>query len=450
MKSNPIFHWAALLLGAAATFADAAATDTSWRSRTLLTGDWHGARTALADRGVAVGLDAVVTYQNLPGGGFEHDDGTLGSTALSMTLDSTKAGLWRGGLLRLRGEGRYGSDVQQAFGGLSPLNVDAILPSDPDRVGEDVSALTELVLEQALSPRLGLVVGLLNTELEDASVLAGSLRANDRFLNAALLASPVTFRVTPNAALGAGVRFRPHAALTGHVLVYDSTESVGRSPFELRDGTTVDTEWALEHRLFGLPGRQLVGFRYGFGRRYSAAGTERSASLVRLAAGAILPRRDDAWAVYYNADQFLQQWGDGRGWGAFLRAGWSENEVNAVDWNAAFGFVAQGLLATRPRDTAGLGYYHFYQVDGPLLQRFAYDDEQGMEAWYNVELAPWLHVTADVQVIDTDIDLPHQPQATPVLMPGGLGIADRLPAALVGRPASDASVLFGLRTRVQF
>lgn len=81
------------------------------------------------------------------------------------------------------------------------------------------------------------------------------------------------------------------------------------------------------------------------------------------------------------------------------------------------------MFPGRHDDTFGVGYYYYDFSDdlqeavGPLIE---FDDEQGLEVFYNVAVTPWFHVSADLQVID------------PV------------------RGASDTAVLGGLRASVRF
>jgi len=414
-----------------------------------LTGDWNGQRSALSARGLD--LDALTggTYQNIIAGGYRSEDGVLGASSLELRFDSARAGLWQGGQLRVRGEARYGDDVQSQFGGFLPLNVDSVMPHDPARVGRNTAALTEFMYTQTLMPSLQMFAGMLNSDEGDDNPLAGNLRRRDRFMHTALLSSPVRMLLSPQTALGFGFRMQPSTGITGDIRVYDSQEAVGQRLFERQDEISFATEWTYQYNCFGRPGRHLVGLRYGFDHDYSLAGSE-SLRLLSVLAPIVPGTVDHTWATYYNVSQSIADWGNGRGWGVFGRLGYGDNEANPIDWNAAFGAVATGPLATRPHDAAGWGYFHVYQVDGPLMQHFAYDDEQGWEAWYNAEVTPWLHITMNLQMIDSDIDRRHGGEATPTIMPGGLGASHEVPTDLIGRSASDISWVLGVRTAVRF
>ncbi|MCB1749112.1 MAG: carbohydrate porin [Gammaproteobacteria bacterium] len=404
----------------------------------------------LAAAGIDLALSTRGTYQNIVAGGYTGADDALGATTLALRLDTARAGAWSGGELRLRAEARYGGDVQAAFGGFDALDVDQLLPADPARFGRSAIGLSEAVYQQSLGDYAKVYAGLVNSLGDEANPLAGSLASHDRFLNAALLAAPVRLRLAPEASVGAGVLLSLPRNVSADLRVQDGDEAVGRSPFALRAGTIVTNEWRWNYSVMGHPGSVLAGARYGFDRSYSSAGSEAPAALARLAPSAALHTRQASWAAYYDLAQSLGEWGGGRGWGVFWRHGYGDNDVNPVDWSVAFGVVATGPWEQRPHDTAGWGYFHVYQVDGALLRHYAYDDEQGWEAWYNAELAPWLHVTLDLQMIDSDIDRRHPGESSPVLAPGGLMLPAASAGELTGAHASDLSWVFGLRTEIAF
>jgi porin len=61
------------------------------------------------------------------------------------------------------------------------------------------------------------------------------------------------------------------------------------------------------------------------------------------------------------------------------------------------------MLPGRENDQFGIGYYYLDITDDlqPIVrQRLLRGQEQGVEAYYNFAVAPWLHVTPDLQIID--------------------------------------------------
>ncbi|MDX1425810.1 MAG: hypothetical protein R3322_21890, partial [Kiloniellales bacterium] len=67
-----------------------------------LTGDWFGARSWLADRGLTIGINLVDTYQGVVEGGRDEDWDNGGSLYIESQFNTEKAGLWPGGFLDFR------------------------------------------------------------------------------------------------------------------------------------------------------------------------------------------------------------------------------------------------------------------------------------------------------------------------------------------------------------
>ena len=415
-------------------------------SRSTLTGDWGGNRGKWASQGFHLNLDTTVTYQNAFSGGFDEADEILGSTALSIHLDTGKAGWWPGGLISIRAEGRYGDGVQRDVGAISPVSADILAPIDADELGTDDLALTELTMIQFLSEKVGFIAGLLNTEEGDANELAGSLRDNSRFLNTSFRMSLSEGISTPNVTLGVGIILLPTPNIQGSIVAYDTEESAGSDPFDTDDGTSIGTEWQFSYEMNARPGKQTLGFIYAFDNEFTAFGQDRRGLLRALLPGQTLATEDESWVFYYNGHQYVQ-WNNGRGWGVFGRFSITDGDANPVDWTMAAGLGGTGLLNSRPHDTWGIGYYHLDLVtDGALFNLLDIDNEDGFEIFYNAELTPWFHLTADLQVIDTAIGQPAG-GLVPLIGPGGLlPVAPRLGSI----NDSDTAWVFGLRAHVEF
>lgn len=413
--------------------------------RSTLTGDWGGERGALARRGLHIDLDSVLTYQGVASGGREDDDDFIGSTALQIQLDSGKMGLWPGGLVKFRAEARYGDGIQPATGALSPVNTDSLAPIDPDHLGDEVLAVTELMVLQFLSEKIGVFAGLLNTEEGDHNALAGSLRDESRFMNTALRLSLTEGQLAPNVTLGAGVIWLPVPGVTGSVSVLDTEESAGQNPFDTSEGTTFATEWSLDYGAKTLPGRQTVGFLAAFGQDFTQIGALDRADVRRLIRGEGLPTHDSSVAVYWNGHQTVHRQGS-RSIGVFGRLSFADGDVNPVHWTAALGVGGEGLLPSRAKDVWGAGFYHLEFSEGPLFRLLDIESESGLEVFYNAAVTPWFNVTANVQVIEPALGRPRA-GVLPTVGPGGLLPLGR---GLVRRRDGDTAVILGLRARVQF
>lgn len=425
-------------------------------SRSKLTGDWGGIRNDMAEHGVTLDLNATHVTQHVASGGY---DGSLLSqfpgnrisqsfpslkeTAsdamfnMLLKIDTGKAGLWPGGFLTVRGEGRVGDSLGIRTGGLMPTNGDALSPQVPNHSNQDVLALTELTYAQFLSEKFGVAFGLMNVADGDKNEFAGNLRSRSHFMNVGMRLSPVLGAVVPLlTTLGATAIIHPTKNIIGTAGFINAEETAGYNPFERDKGTTFLTEWQFEHSLAGLPGKQTFGFVYGFDRKKLDYGTDPRLHLASiLRTGEAVKTNADAWALYYNAHQYIQ--GDSKGgWGPFVRAGVSDGHPNPVKWSVAFGLGGVGVGSWRPNDNWGIGGYALGASDEPTLNRLGIHDETGFEAFYNAAFTPWLHVTADVQYVDSALTGANLP---------GLG---HLPA--VNLPGPKEAWVVGVRTNLDF
>jgi porin len=448
--------WVVLAFSPAAHADDEETYSGDLFSRSTLTGDWGGVRNDMAAHGVTLDLNATQVTQHAASGGY---DGTLLNRfpgnriserfpSLSETtsdamfnmllkIDTGKAGLWPGGFLTVRGEGRVGKALGLRTGSLMPANGDALSPSVPDHENQDVLALTELTYAQFLSEQFGVAFGLMNTAEGDKNEFAGSLRSRSHFMNVGMRLAPVIGAAVPAlTTLGAAAIFLPTKNITGQVGFINAEETAGYDPFERDKGTTFLTEWQFGYKLAGLPGKSTVGFVYGFDRKKLDYGVDPRLQLqALLRTGDTVKTNADTWALYYNGHQYIQ--GDSKGgWGPFLRAGVSDGHPNPVKWSVAFGLGGVGAGSWRPNDNWGIGAYALGASNEDVLNRLGIHDEVGFEAFYNAALTPWLHVTADVQYIDSALSGMNLP---------GLG---PLPARNL--PGPKEAWVVGFRTNLDF
>jgi porin len=379
-------------------------------SRPTLTGNWGGVRDTWATHGLSIAGEATHVLQGVVDGGLEgpvferlSDEDDVGNTLsaiLQLALDTGKAGWWSGGVFDLRTEGRVGRAILQRTGSASAVNNAALFPNVVDRVDEEALAITKLSLTQQVGEHVALVGGLLDTAEGDENELAGSAVSNAHFLNSAMLYSLVEDATVPNVTLGGGVLWDPTAIVSASLFVFGTGETAGENPFDHFEGTTFSGEATVTHHLWERPGAQTFGLLYGIDASRTAIATDPRLVLDDLLRGQPIPTTsDDTWAIYYNAHQYLRGDAEG-GWGLFVRFGISDGNPNPVKWNVAGGLGGKGPLAGRPHDVWGLGAFHLGLSDEDVLDALDLDDETGGEVFYNIAVAPWLHVTLDGQVID--------------------------------------------------
>src|SRR5260370_5571010 len=83
--------------------------------RNQLTGNWGGARTDLARRGIFLDLYSTSAYQDVTAGGLKTGGAFVQNTELSINVDTGRAGLWPAGLVHVTLESRFLSSPQSTF-----------------------------------------------------------------------------------------------------------------------------------------------------------------------------------------------------------------------------------------------------------------------------------------------------------------------------------------------
>jgi porin len=164
-----------------------------------LTGDWFGARSSLADRGLTIGINFVDTYQGVVEGGRERDWDNGGSLYIESQFDTERAGLWPGGFLDFRLEKRYGSFPNDEASTLPAVNMVGLFP-EPE---ENSPVISKLMATQFVAPWLGFFIGRFDTLDGDTNNLLSG-RGRTGFFNPQLAFSPNSILTTPYVLNGVG------------------------------------------------------------------------------------------------------------------------------------------------------------------------------------------------------------------------------------------------------
>lgn len=379
--------------------------------RSTLTGDWGGARNELSKNGVQFDTSLNHVTANVAEGG---NDGRLASrffpssddteTHMSydnvLRVDTGKLGLWPGGLLTVRGEGRVGEGIVARAGTIAPVDADTLFPLD--RFGKSIYDLTEATFTQFVSPYAGVMGGIVNTLDADNIDFSDNTRLEGQFFNLGFGINPVQLAMAPYKSLGAGIIIlptkNPHEMVLSAV-VLNHEDSSGENPFEHNQGTSTAVELSNFHHLGGLPGKQVLGYMY-------TDDDFRSLDDPRIGLpGQDIEKRSGANAAYYSFHQYLvvekETPEKTTGVGIFGRFGISDGNPNPIRYAANFG--VGGNTPWRELDTFGVGYYFIDASDEAFVERVRVDDEHGIEAFYNLGLTPWLHLTPDFQYVNSGL-----------------------------------------------
>lgn len=381
------------------------------RARSYLAGDWGGARTALAERGIAIDLSFTQTFQAIVDGGRRETEEYGGKFETYTSLDLDRMGFVPGALVTMRTESRFGSSVNGDAGTILPVNDVMYFPLT-DEIDDDIPiTISELRYTQFLSPEIGVFVGKFTTLGGDFNEFAAG-RGDTEFLNHAFLSASVTALTNPYSTLGGGLIWMPTERIALSSTIYQSTDSSMTTGFDNFDqGWTSTTAARGQYLIAGLPGGVMGSFAYAFDNSF----VDFSEGFVDSGRSIAIPRSSDSWAVYFNAWQYLfvEEASDqpvdvtnGRidrqGVGLFARGATADQDTNPVKWIVSGGISGRGVIPGRDRDTFGVGYAYNELREARFVSTILLDTAASrFEAYYDLAITPAAAWTFDVQYTDS-------------------------------------------------
>ncbi len=376
-----------------------ASTDSLF-DRDQLTGDWFGARSGLAEKGLTFDLYGTQFYQGVAAGGVEQEGEYGGKFDYLVHLNGSQIGM-TGLFVDLHGESRLGDTVNQGDGLLAPSNIAMNFPADTG----DLTALTGVKITQALSENFAVFAGKINT-LDEYPLRFDSRLGLDRpgvggFMNTSLVFNPIGARTVPYSAAAVGAAILRDGAPLFSLTVMDPQE---RATIGLEDlysrGVVIVPDLILRGEIFDRPSTLNLGGTYS-NAQYTSV--DPASYLILPQVGIVAGQETGSWSLYANGYHAL--WVDPadktRTWGVFGQFGISDGNPNPVRYVANGGIAGRSMLPSRTLDTFGAAFYYlglsdsFKALAAPVLPQ---QDEFGGELFYNYALTPWCRLTADLQV----------------------------------------------------
>jgi porin len=402
---SAFFRWQVVTMLLLAGITPALSQGLDWDRPAILDGP-GSPKQEMRERGIIVDAWLTQFYQGVVAGDGDREWQYGGKGDLIVTFDGGKLGLWKGFYVNLHQEWLYGEDANtQGDGSLFPVNTALGFP----RLG-GYERDTSIIVTQAFGEQLSVSVGKFNM-LDGASktpLMGGG--GLDTFMNTAL-AAPIS-GVTPAYIVGGIATLKTQPAIFT-LMVYDPRNAqdwdVVENPFE--EGTTTSLSITVPTKVGGLPGY------YGVRGAYSSLDGLNLKNIPQL----ILPPEDVGpaeealtkegyWYVSASVQQFLYQdpTNPAVGWGLFAEAGISDGNPNPIKWHFLGGLAGNSPIPGRQSDRWGIGYFYYGLsndlIDGVGVAGLQLADEQGVEAFYNYFITPWLRLTGDIQWIDTGRD----------------------------------------------
>jgi porin len=368
----------------------------SFCTATQLTGDWLGARSALAAGGTTFLADNTSFFFGNPTGGVSQRAVYAGHDDFILLMDGEKLGVREGLSLKLRGEHRFGQTVVGNVGCFISPTVAADLPV----FGSDQFYLTNVLLSQALSDNVAIYGGKMDTLDGDLNAFAHG-RGKTQFSNMGFVFNPIVGATVPYSTLGAGIMYHQGGVPIFMFSVLNANDTTNTSGFRelFNDGLLLSVSLRLTSNFLNRPGHHLFGGTWN-SRTYSSIG-----DAYLEYPNVVIPTTNGSWCLYWNADQYLivDSADPTRGWGTFARAVFADENTSPLGWFLSFGVGGSSPLVGRPADTFGVGWYHAATSSqiGPLItsQVGQVGNGEGVECFYNYQYTPAVRLTPDLQVV---------------------------------------------------
>ena len=297
--------------------------------------------------------------------------------------------------LHIHPEFKYGESSNGTIG-LIPANTQLFYPGDGDVFDLSIN------LTKKWKSGSSLTIGKINILDLAAMIPIQGGGGHDGFQNLSLALPPSA--IVPGSVTGALVNI-PTKDVLWRVIVFDpelqSRRSGLENPFSVGVGVLASATFPVK-----------IGGQQGY-YAIKIAGSSRGVIAHEALPLALVPapgsgfgdRRGEISAIF-AFNQFLSQdlSNPGKGIGIFGQVYFSNGDPTFLD---ASGFIGiAGNPRARPQDRFGISYFHYSLTDGlvdVLRHRVALEDEEGVEAFYTVQLADRFRLTTNVQIVDSAV-----------------------------------------------
>lgn len=449
MKSSAaaVLSFAVAINGAVARADDTAPPS---YAETTLTGDWHGYRNWLRDRGVSFTMSQTSDVLGNVSGGLRRAAAYDGVFQLQGDFDMDRLVGWTGGSIHIsgyaiQGQGLSGKDV----GNL--LTVTSVEAHPGYRLGEFY--ISQSLMDGVVTMKLGQILADQNFAISNTA----SLFVNSTFGWPGIFAAdlPGSGPAYPFAVPGAQIILKPDDAWTLQAAVFNGSPT-GSDPqgnanglgFPIGNGVLAIAEAAYAYKPEkgdpGLPGTYKIGAWYNSEEFDSLSTASNGVSLADPSSSGSPRRLSGNFAIYAIADQSLwQEPGSAdKGLNGFVRVAITpQQERNSMNWYVDMGLAYKGLLPGRDDDIAGVSFAY------ASMSSSLSDLVKGENAYAGVSQP----VPSSEAVIETTYQaavtkwLSAQPFFQYVIRPGGNAPDPSKPGSRIQNAA-----IFGLRAVVTF
>lgn len=351
-----------------------------WFEGNYATGMWGGARPFLESHGLTLRSSILYSPFSKIGGGATNTSNGRGYTMqhLSVSLDTEKAGLWKGGTFFALYQRKIGSGINGAVGS----------PIDGWDFSEEANRVQEYWYQQKLfNNKIRLKVGKQCSSNEFGMIYSGT-----DFMNLRLAVIPtVPYAGFPYPGFGFMTEVNP----TSWLSIKDGIYSKDGNPLNI-----LGVE--IKAKIKNMPGRYMLG-------TWQMSNSNGIRTIESTGpSGSNYNNFNRNYGAYASFEQMVykekkENPQDRQGVMLFGQLGLSPSEKNDTCKYGAIGFHYRGPIPKRDDDIAGLafGYSNYASrlSDIPTTVGGRIGDETFIETFYRFHINKWLYLQPDVQFV---------------------------------------------------
>jgi porin len=379
-------------------------------TRDKLTGDWFGKRSDLSDNGIDIGLRLSQYGQRVTTGGVDVNGEAGGTMDYRINIDGDKLFGAKGFAINVHARTRWGKDVSADAGAFTLENTGMLMPAPGDYEDTDITGFT---VSQYL-PIFGLsIVEAGKLDVLDLVTLffpnvgygqEGFWNTNSQVSTLPWLGAVQGLSLY--GAIGATINQEHQIIQSGIVLT--GTENVSTRPVGKGSGGSGTWIAAFHRFLWKTDGDGHEGYFMIFAGGSTRDQPSNDPHDFVFVPGEGIEDEDEEkpWDVaLYLYQDFWQAKGDPKRKANFMIGGTAgPDNPQYVQYNLFANVEVFGLMDSRPRDRMGAAAYwnglsdEYKDLVSPVADL---EDIYGFEIYYNYSINKWLHLTPDLQIVDT-------------------------------------------------
>ncbi len=347
----------------------------------------------LSPLGIHIAPRATFFYQGFePNADHLSNDAEFGGKIDALVrIDLEKLGLWKGISFKTHPELILGNTVNKMDGSFLAQNTALSYPGQHEG---DKFDLTSAYIQQNFGKATFIQLGKINAiDFGGTNPFTGGIGL-ERFEHIALASVPSG--LTHPSVLGS-LFYKKSDNFRYILAVYEAKNIIDQTGFEkpFSEGTTFLADFAIDVTIAGKKGLHAFTGIYS-----NKDGTDFTTG----------QKTNSRFYIGYVFNQYLVQSKENpkKGWGIFGQTGFSDANPTIFDMSFLFGIGGTRLFRKRDNDNWGVAYYRYslsndFIEANQLYRGIVFENEEGLELFYDVALKPWFSIGTDLQFINSPI-----------------------------------------------